>query len=591
MRSLGAGLSRLRSALSDPATRCRVSLTAMLGASVGIGAARNSPWVVEGVVLLGATVVASIAVVGVAVRQVVDIGVLTPSREQYAKSTLVLAIGAPAALVLTAIYLPWAGISPAPVRGFMLGATAALLGWFVLALAVRPTEEIDAIFDDGAAASPTEGLPLPPGSLGALAEFNTNPEDPFGQDLLNRAQFAEGLCAEILAAEGPTLWALDGPWGSGKTAVVQMSSAHLRRGDVEVVVFTPPVEGLTGNAWADLVAAVGGRLAVPRQETDHATSGWRPWRDVARHLADPRLALNERTASVAAPGALLEKARCLLNDHVATSGHRLVVWIDELDRCEPQYAVKSLQAARALLNVGGVTTMVAIHRAGLENGIATIYGPPGGRFLDRYIDRTIPLEPPEKHLYARHEARTAMVTECAKRLRPEDPRLGAWHLLAATSLLVDLSLRDLQQIVAEFFAVTASLPPLEEYQFGGDERHPGAEQDPLFEARRRRARTDAAVLGLLVLRRYSPSGFADVATKAEGAEQTPAKWRDLLLAAGADRVPVGDNTMDHTGSIIEGLDAALRRDQPLGGTFRCLVAAVNSQPSPYSDILAGSPED
>ncbi len=82
-----------------------------------------------------------------------------------------------------------------------------------------------------------------------------------------------------------------------------------------------------------------------------------------------------------------------------------------------------------------------------------------------------------------------------------------------------------------------------------------------------------------------------MATKAEGAEQTPAKWRDLLVAAGADRVPVGENTMDHTGSIIEGLDAALRRKRPLGATFRCLVAAVNSQPSPYSDILAGSSED
>ena len=591
MRSLAVVRTRLRSALPDPPTLLRVSLAAALGASVGVGAARNTPWVLEGVVLLTAAVVASIAVTAAAVRQVVDIGVLTSSREQYAKSTLVLAIGAPVALVLTASYLPWAGISPAPVRGFMLGVAAALLGWFVLALAVRPTEEVNAIFDDGTTSSPPEGLPLPPRSLGALAEFAAGPEDPFGQDRLDRAQFVEGLCAEILAAEGPTLWALDGPWGSGKTAVVQMSSAHLRRGDVEVVVFTPPVDGLTGNAWADLVAAVGARLAVPRHEAEHATGGWRPWRDVARHLADPRLVLNEHTATLAAPGALLAKARYLLDDHVATSGRRLVVWIDELDRCEPQYAVKSLQAARALLNVGGVTTMVAIHRAVLESGIATIYGPAATRFLDRYIDRTIPLEPPEEHLYARHEARTAMVAECAERLRPEDPRLGAWRLLAATSLLVDLSLRGMQQIVAEFFAVTASLPTLEEYQLGGDERHPGAEQDPLIRARQRRDRTDAAVLGLLVLRRYSPSGFADVATKAEGTEQTPAKWRDLLVAAGANRVPVGDNTMDHTGSIIEGLDAALRREQPLGATFRCLVAAVNSQPSPYSDILAGSSED
>lgn len=591
MRSLAVALARLRAALPDPPTRRRVSLTAMLGASVGVGAALNTPWVLEGVVLLTAAVAASIAVAGVAVRQVVDIGVLTPSREQYAKSTLVLAIGAPLALVLTATYLPWAGISPAPVRGFMLGVAAAVLGWFVLALAVRPTEEIDAIFDDATASSPAGGLPLPPGSLGALAEFAANPEDPFGQDRLNRAQFVEGLCAEILAAEGPTLWALDGPWGSGKTAVVQMSSAHLRRGDVEVVVFTPPVEGLTGNAWADLVAAVGARLAACGQGAEHATSGWRPWRDVARHLANPRLVLNEHTAALATPGALLAEARRLLHGHVAASERRLVVWIDELDRCEPQYAVESLQAARALLNVGGVTTIVAIHRAALESGIATIYGPPAGRFLDRYIDRTIPIEPPEKHLYARHEARTALVTECAKRLRPDESRLGAWHLLAATSLLVGLSLRDMQQIVAEFFAVTASLPPLEEYQFGGDERHPGAEQDPLFEARRRRGRTDAAVLGLLVLRRYSPSGFADVAMEAGGTEQTPAKWRDLLVAAGADRVPVGDNTMDHTGSIIEGLDAALRRERPLGATFRCLVAAVNSQPSPFSDIPAEPSED
>ena len=74
-------------------------------------------------------------------------------------------------------------------------------------------------------------------------DFAADASDPFGNDRLDRTAEVKEFCADLTQAELPLLVAIDGEWGSGKSAFVQMCAAHLaseHRGQMVVVRF---------NAW------------------------------------------------------------------------------------------------------------------------------------------------------------------------------------------------------------------------------------------------------------------------------------------------------------------------------------------------------
>lgn len=563
----------------------------LLGGSVGAASVVEPEGSVTGFALLGAAVIAGIAVTNDAFRRLPDSGLHTAPGRRHAKATILAVVAAPLIVVVTASYLPWIGLFPAAIRAAIFGATAAGLGWVVLSLATRPVKELDALAAVADAPEEAATIALPPRSVGGLLSFEVDQDDPFDLDRLGRQAQVESFCREVADAAAPMLWALDGPWGSGKSAFVRMSEAHLTNSGADVVVFTPPVEGLTGAPLTDLAVAVGAHLAHQAKTSpeEPASERTREFWALGRTLGDPRLLLGDFATRGTNPAARLAAARKLLAEHVEQSERRLVVWIDELDRCEPRYALATLQSARHLLAVPDVVTLVAVNRSALCQSVDAIHGHDAAdRFLDRYIDRTIPLTPPAASNYERHQLVTNLVQSWAKAADAQgwtrDGLLAA--ALAAVGVATDLNLRDIAQIVAEFEVLAPQLPPEESYQRALPTRFGGTAPDPADDALQRWADTNRALLGLLILRRHSADDYGNIAARAKQLEPTPQNWQTLLRDAGATVRPDEWPPLIGDGNIMIPLQHVMNRTPGGAPTLADLISILHGRPVEPTSITA-----
>lgn len=84
-----------------------------------------------------------------------------------------------------------------------------------------------------------------------------------------------------------------------------------------------------------------------------------------------------------------------LDSLLAERGERLIVFIDELDRCKPSYAVKLLERIKHYFSNDRITFVFSVNIYELQHTIRKFYGDNfnGGRYLDRFFDLRISLPP------------------------------------------------------------------------------------------------------------------------------------------------------------------------------------------------------
>jgi len=84
-------------------------------------------------------------------------------------------------------------------------------------------------------------------------------------------------------------------------------------------------------------------------------------------------------------------------------GNRLVVFVDELDRCKPSYAVKLLERVKHYFCHENITFVFSVNTNELQHVIRKHYGNSfdGSRYLDRFFDLRVALPPPDLSEYYR----------------------------------------------------------------------------------------------------------------------------------------------------------------------------------------------
>lgn len=94
----------------------------------------------------------------------------------------------------------------------------------------------------------------------------------------------------------------------------------------------------------------------------------------------------------------IRESLCELVSIAEDSGENLplVIFIDELDRCRPDYAIDLLESIKHFFSVPGIFFILALNRAQLAASISGAYGPSfdGDAYLRRFIGRTYFLRTP-----------------------------------------------------------------------------------------------------------------------------------------------------------------------------------------------------
>ncbi|NLD48782.1 MAG: hypothetical protein GX660_16585 [Clostridiaceae bacterium] len=90
-----------------------------------------------------------------------------------------------------------------------------------------------------------------------------------------------------------------------------------------------------------------------------------------------------------------------LDSLLLEKGNRLVVFIDELDRCKPSYAVRLLERIKHYFSNDRITYVFSVNINELQHTIKQYYGSDfnASKYLDRFFDLRISLPPPDLERY------------------------------------------------------------------------------------------------------------------------------------------------------------------------------------------------
>lgn len=252
-------------------------------------------------------------------------------------------------------------------------------------------------------------------------------EEGFGEkDLLSRRPAGERLSELLDRVEDPIVVAIDGPWGSGKSHFLKRwVGAHTieNGGNATTVYFDAFANDYLDDPLIALTGAVDERL--PGQED---RSRWKQAKEAAFKLARPaiRIGIAATTAGAseaagAAMGAAIHasgneakdaadafwrreesrKAAMLqfkdslgrLTSTDGSEGKPLIVVIDELDRCRPDYALSVLEVIKHFFAVPKVHFVLGINMHALEHMVRARYGIGinSSDYLRRFISLSIKL--------------------------------------------------------------------------------------------------------------------------------------------------------------------------------------------------------
>jgi len=248
------------------------------------------------------------------------------------------------------------------------------------------------------------------------------------EDALGFEAWAQTLEEIICSSETPITIGVYGKWGSGKTSLMRMTEDLLKGRDVvKTVWFDAWKFDKTHDLRVALIDAVLRRIQNDESINESlkmevgnllkrvnwlglgkaAISSLLPLPSLASHVVDSLMEsflknpedIPEKTLELI--GEFEGEFRDLIEEYIGEKG-RLVVFIDDLDRCVPEKAIDVLESIKLFLHVKGSVFIIGADKKVIEDGIIQKYGKKsenwGRSYLDKIIQIPVNLPPLRKDI-------------------------------------------------------------------------------------------------------------------------------------------------------------------------------------------------
>lgn len=113
---------------------------------------------------------------------------------------------------------------------------------------------------------------------------------------------------------------------------------------------------------------------------------------------------NSPLKEISTSKAVEEDVKEFIDELFKERGNRLIIFVDELDRCKPSYAVKVLERIKHYFTNDRITFVFSINTSELQHTIRKHYGNDfnADRYLDRFFDWRVSLPPANLDKYYQH---------------------------------------------------------------------------------------------------------------------------------------------------------------------------------------------
>lgn len=239
-----------------------------------------------------------------------------------------------------------------------------------------------------------------------MADVIIHSDEPTKEDMLNREQYAEAFARLAETCETPLVIGLYGGWGMGKTTLMQLIEQKLDCEKVRAVWFDPwrhqfdesPAISLLhtvvdkfkmGEEGKKLLTVIAGALgsillkATTNLNLKDITKLGERYEEKRFMVREAQVRLQKHFKE------LIEKAQ-------GKQKHRIVFFIDDLDRCTPYNTLSMLESLKLYLNLPGCVYFLGVDRNALEISIKHCYKDlefDGISYLDKIVQLPFNIPP------------------------------------------------------------------------------------------------------------------------------------------------------------------------------------------------------
>ncbi len=232
----------------------------------------------------------------------------------------------------------------------------------------------------------------------------THPKD----DLLGYAPFSNRLANSIstISPSDGLVIAIYGPWGSGKTSVLNLVSHYIGAREPGA----QPIVVVQFNPWW-----FSGHEDLAKRLLDQLQATVSKWSRVVKGLAEPAAELaklveliSEDTSSIGTMGKIgahlfrqpqkrdIPAAKAKVGQTLGKQEKRILVVIDDIDRLTAEEIRQLFSAVKGLADLPNVIYLMAFDKAVVVQALGSLQGVPGESYLEKIVQVPFELPPPDK---------------------------------------------------------------------------------------------------------------------------------------------------------------------------------------------------
>ncbi|OAB26017.1 KAP family P-loop domain-containing protein [Flavobacterium fryxellicola] len=261
--------------------------------------------------------------------------------------------------------------------------------------------------------------------------IDIEPDNPFANCKLERKKYANVLLDLVNSYNNGFVLAINNKWGTGKTTFIKMWEQDLKDKDFRTVYFNAWENDFENNA---LIALMGELKNLTTKATEpRFKKALKNAAILSKHIA-PIIVQSIADKYINATGikdALVNATKSLndifendvneyakkkkgikefhksLSEFIANTndGKPLIFFIDELDRCRPNYAVSILEQIKHFFSVPNIVFVLSIDKIELGNSVRGVYGSDkidADEYLRRFIDIEYTIPNPENDIFHKY---------------------------------------------------------------------------------------------------------------------------------------------------------------------------------------------
>ena len=246
-------------------------------------------------------------------------------------------------------------------------------------------------------------------------------DNPFANCKLEREPFAKILTSVIYCAEGGFTMALNGSWGTGKTTFVRMWQKYLEKAGYKTAYINAWEMDFTTNPLVSILGEVGSLTgkdrkafkkiikALPKSVRLGAEGFISTYigQGAIKNLFNRHQSFDDDITSYCDQKEALQQFRSELQNFIEVNcgGKPLVFFIDELDRCRPDYAVEFLERIKHFFCVDNIIFIISVDKRHLAESVKGHYGSADidtDEYLRRFFDIEYDLPTPEINAFCEY---------------------------------------------------------------------------------------------------------------------------------------------------------------------------------------------